>query len=57
MNNIQSGSQPSCLGPADWFNGQLRIDDPCKGGEPARISGATVTFEPGIGSFGPQTNR
>ena len=46
MNIIKSGSQPSNKGPADWFTGTVRIDSPFKGSEPARISGAIVTFEP-----------
>src|SRR5271156_6342142 len=41
------GSQPSGKGPADWFTGTVRIDAPFKGTDPARVSGATVTFEPG----------
>ena len=41
------GSQPSAKGPADWFTGTVRIDAPFKGSDPARVSGATVTFEPG----------
>jgi quercetin dioxygenase-like cupin family protein len=40
------GSQPSSQGPADWFTGTVRIDSPFKGHEPARLSGAIVTFEP-----------
>ena len=43
----RSGSQPSGKGPADWFTGMVRIDAQFKGGEPARISGATGTVEPG----------
>ena len=43
----RSGSQPSGKGPADWFTGTVRIDSPFKGIEPARVSGAIVTFEPG----------
>ncbi|SOP99388.1 cupin domain-containing protein [Pseudomonas syringae] len=42
-----SGSQPSASGPNDYFTGTVRIDAPFKGSEDARISGATVTFEPG----------
>ncbi|NTJ11522.1 (R)-mandelonitrile lyase [Rhizobium lusitanum] len=40
-------SQPSTIAPADHFTGSVRIDSPFKGSAPARISGATVTFEPG----------
>ena len=46
MNIIRAGSQPSNKGPADWFTGTVRIDSPFKGSEPARVSGAIVTFEP-----------
>ena len=41
------GSQPSSKGPEDWFTGTVRIDSPFKGSGAARVSGATVTFEPG----------
>ena len=43
----RAGSQPSAAGPADWFTGNVRIDAPFKAGEPARVAGAIVTFEPG----------
>ena len=42
-----NGSQPSAKGPADWFTGAVRIDQPFQADAPARVSGATVTFEPG----------
>lgn len=41
------GTTASKPGPADWFTGTVRIDAPFKGQEPSKISGATVTFEPG----------
>ena len=41
------GSQPSAKGPAEWFTGTVRIDSPFDGSLPARVAGATVTFEPG----------
>jgi quercetin dioxygenase-like cupin family protein len=47
MNIIRNGSQPSNKGPADWFTGTVRIDSPFKGTDPARVTGAIVTFEPG----------
>ena len=47
MNIQKNGSQPSEKGPADYFTGTVRLDAPFQGNEPARISGATVTFEPG----------
>jgi quercetin dioxygenase-like cupin family protein len=43
----RSGSQPSARGPADYFTGTVRIDAPFAGEGPARVGGATVTFEPG----------
>jgi quercetin dioxygenase-like cupin family protein len=47
MNIQRAGSQGSGKGPDDWFTGAVRIDSPFKGVEPARVSGAIVTFEPG----------
>ncbi|CAI1583563.1 (R)-mandelonitrile lyase [Serratia liquefaciens] len=43
----RSGSQPSRPGPEEYFSGKVRIDAPFAGSEPARVGGATVTFEPG----------
>jgi quercetin dioxygenase-like cupin family protein len=43
----RSGSQPSAKGPTDYFTGTVRIDAPFAGVDPARVGGATVTFEPG----------
>ncbi|GBU13709.1 germin subfamily 1 member 15 [Enterobacterales bacterium] len=47
MKIIHSGTQPSKAGPAEYFTGTVRIDSPFSGTEPARVGGATVTFEPG----------
>lgn len=47
MDIKRNGSQPSGKGPAEWFTGQVRIDGPFQGTDPARVNGATVTFEPG----------
>ena len=47
MEITKSGSQPSAQGPAHWFTGSVRIDAPFQRPAPARVSGATVTFEPG----------
>ena len=47
MNITKGGAQPSGKGPADWFTGTVRIDSPFQRHAPARIGGATVTFEPG----------
>jgi quercetin dioxygenase-like cupin family protein len=41
------GSQPSSKGPLDWFTGTVRVDPLFQAGEPGRVSGASVTFEPG----------
>ncbi len=43
----RNGSQPSNKGPADWFTGTVRIDPLIQAGAPARVAGASVTFEPG----------
>ena len=43
----RSGSQASTKGPADYFTGVVRIDAPFQASAPARVSAATVTFEPG----------
>ena len=42
-----AGSQPSAKGPADWFTGNVRIDPLFQTPHPARVAGASVTFEPG----------
>ncbi len=47
MNVKRSGSQPSSKGPSEYFTGVVRIDAPFSGEDPARVGGATVTFEPG----------
>ena len=41
------GSQSSAKGPSEYFTGNVRLDSPFKQSEPARVSGAIVTFEPG----------
>jgi quercetin dioxygenase-like cupin family protein len=43
----RSGSQPSAKGPAEYFTGTVRIDPLNNPPEPARVSMALVTFEPG----------
>nr|WP_318381680.1 cupin domain-containing protein [uncultured Enterobacter sp.] len=47
MKIIHSGSQPSAKGPDAWFSGNVRIDAPFQAEAPAKVGGATVTFEPG----------
>ncbi len=47
MEVTRSGSRPSGKGPTDWFTGTVRIDPLFDAPEPARVHGASVTFEPG----------
>ncbi len=42
----RNGAQASTKGPAEYFTGTVRIDQLFKAPEPARASGAYVTFEP-----------
>ncbi len=41
------GSQPSYSGPKERFTGTVRVDPLFEAAEPARSTGALVTFEPG----------
>jgi quercetin dioxygenase-like cupin family protein len=41
------GSTPSAKGPAEYFTGTVRIDHLLQPPDPARVAGASVTFEPG----------
>ncbi len=43
----RAGSQPPKPSPADWFTGTVRIDSLLQPNPPARVAGASVTFEPG----------
>jgi len=43
----RNGSQSSGKGSADYFTGTVRIDPLFQASEPARSTGASVTFEPG----------
>jgi quercetin dioxygenase-like cupin family protein len=47
MDIKRSGSQPFGKGPDDWFTGSVRIDPLFQAPDPARVTGAQVTFEPG----------
>ena len=47
MEITKAGSQSSTRGSSDWFTGPVRIDPLFQAPEPARVSGASVTFEPG----------
>jgi quercetin dioxygenase-like cupin family protein len=41
------GSEPSVKAPAEYFTGTVRIDPLFEANPPARVSGGSVTFEPG----------
>ncbi len=43
----RAGSQPSAKGSPEWFTGTVRVDPLFQAPDPARVSGASVTFEPG----------
>ncbi|MFT4113965.1 cupin domain-containing protein [Silvibacterium sp.] len=43
----RAGSQPSVTPNPNWFTGKVRLDQPFRASEPATVSGAFVTFEPG----------
>jgi quercetin dioxygenase-like cupin family protein len=47
MDITRSGSQPSAKGPAEYFTGTVRVDPLFQAPDPARVVGASVTFEPG----------
>jgi quercetin dioxygenase-like cupin family protein len=47
MQITRAGSQPSGKGSAEWFTGMVRIDPLFQAPDPARVAGASVTFEPG----------
>ena len=47
MDIKRCGSQPSSKAPTDWFTGTVRIDPLFEARDPGRVSGASVTFEPG----------
>jgi len=50
MHIKRNGSQPSAKGPEEYFTGAVRIDPLFGASEPARATGAYVTFEPGARS-------
>ena len=47
MDIKRAGSQPSGKGPTDWFTGTVRLDPLFQASAPARVGGASITFEPG----------
>jgi quercetin dioxygenase-like cupin family protein len=44
---VPAGAQPSTAGPQEHFTGKVRVDARFQGSNGSRISGGTVTFEPG----------
>jgi quercetin dioxygenase-like cupin family protein len=46
----RNGSRPSGKGPEAYFTGTVRVDPVFQVGDPARVSGGHVTFEPGARS-------
>jgi quercetin dioxygenase-like cupin family protein len=47
MDITRCGFQPSGKGPEDYFTGTVRVDPLLQAPAPARVTGASVTFEPG----------
>jgi quercetin dioxygenase-like cupin family protein len=47
MDIKRGGTQPSGKGPEAYFTGTVRIDPLFTAPDPARVRGASVTFEPG----------
>lgn len=47
MHITRAGTVASSTGQSDWFTGIVRIDRLVTAPPPARVAGATVTFEPG----------
>ena len=47
MQITRLGATPAAPGPSEYFTGHVRIEARFAAEAPARISGATVTFEPG----------
>ncbi len=47
MEITRVGTKASMKGPADWFTGTVRVDMLFDATDPARVVGASVTFEPG----------
>src|SRR5437899_8223178 len=50
MDIKRNGSRPSGKGPEAYFTGTVRVDPVFQVGDPARVSGGHVTFEPGARS-------
>jgi quercetin dioxygenase-like cupin family protein len=50
MDIKRNGSRPSGKGPEAYFTGTVRVDPMFQVGDPVRVSGGHVTFEPGARS-------
>src|SRR4051812_30302348 len=50
MDIKRNGSRASAKGAEAYFTGSVRVDPVFQAGEPARVSGGHVTFEPGARS-------
>jgi len=50
MDIKRNGSRPSGKGPEAYFTGTVRVDPMFQVGDPPRVSGGHVTFEPGARS-------
>src|SRR5215203_3289864 len=50
MDIKRNGSRPSGKGPEAYFSGTVRVDPMFQAGDPVRVSGGHVTFEPGARS-------
>lgn len=46
MSISKNGLRPSVKGPGEYFTGSVRMDPLFEAPEPARVRGASVTFEP-----------
>ncbi len=47
MKITHPGSSPTTTGPAEWFTGHVRLTPLVSTPDPARLRGASVTFEAG----------
>jgi quercetin dioxygenase-like cupin family protein len=47
MDIKRNSTQPSASGPEAYFTGAVRVDPLIEAPAPARVTGASVTFEPG----------
>ena len=56
MEITRNGTQPSNKAPADHFTGAVRVDPLFQAPAPARVVGASVTFEPGARTAWPGTH-